>query len=198
MWVSIVYSARPVTTSVPAGAPTLVPTPCPGAASSIVGDAVDGILDRAVSGAAAEVSLQCARQVLLLLLGERRRGHDHARGAEAALEAGGVAELSLQRMQVLRRAEALDRGDLATLGAERGRDAAVHRLAVEPDRAGAAIACVATLLDADVAEVAHECAQALSRPRLLAELSPLTVYVMPAASNSVRISSAKCFARWRR
>ena len=35
MWVSIVYSARPVTTSAPAGAPTLVPTALPGSASSI-------------------------------------------------------------------------------------------------------------------------------------------------------------------
>ena len=42
-------------------------------------DAVDRILDRAIAGAAAEVSLQRARQVLLLLVGERRRGHDHAR-----------------------------------------------------------------------------------------------------------------------
>ena len=46
-------------------------------------------------------------------------GHDHARGAEAALEAGGVAELPLHRVQVLRRAEALDGGHLAPVGAER-------------------------------------------------------------------------------
>ncbi len=90
-------------------------------------DAVDRVLDRAVARAAAQVSLQRARQVLLLLVGERRRRHDHARGAEAALEARGVAELPLHRVQVLRRAETLDRGDLASVGAERGRDAAVHR-----------------------------------------------------------------------
>ena len=90
-------------------------------------------------------------------------GHDHAGGAEAALEAGGVAELPLHRVQVVRRAEALDRGDLAAVGAERGRDAAVHRIAVEPHRAGAAIACVAALLDAEPAERADEGAQALTR-----------------------------------
>ena len=126
-------------------------------------DAVDRVLDRAVSGAAAQVSLQRARQVALLLVGERRRRHDHARGAEPALEPGGVAELALHRVQVLRRAETFDGGDVASLGAERGRDAAVHRVAVEPDRAGAAIACVATLFDAVPAQRADERAQALAR-----------------------------------
>ena len=118
-------------------------------------------------------------------------------GAEAALEAGGVAELPLQRMQVLRRAEALDRGDLATVGAERGRDAAVHGVAVEPHRARAAIACVATLLDAVPAQRADERAQALAGTRLLVE--GLAVHGVghdqaPALS-SIRISSAKCLAR---
>ena len=158
-------------------------------------DAVDRILDRAVSRAAAQVSLQRARQILLLLIGERRRSHDHARGAEAALETGGVSELSLQRVQVLRCAEPLDRGDLASLGAKRRRDAAVHRIAVEPHRAGAAIACVTTLFDAMPAERPHECAKALPRSRLVGE--GLAVDGVGHAS-SPRISSAKCLARCRR
>ena len=141
--------------------------PRPGVASSIAADAVDRVLDGAISGAAAQVSLQRARQVLLLLVGEGRRRHDHPRGAEAALEAGSVEELLLHRMQVLRCAEALDGGDFASLGAECGRDAAVHRVAVQPDRAGAAIACVATLLDAVPAQRAHERAQALAGLGLL-------------------------------
>ena len=156
------------------------------------GDAVDRVLDGAVAGAAAEVSLQRPRQVLLLLVGEGRGGHDHAGGAEAALEAGGVAELPLHRVQVVRRAEALDRGHLAALGAERRRDAAVHRLAVEPHRARPAIACVATLLDAVRARVnARRSAgtgrdAARRRTRL-----PFTVYVMTRSRlSSVRISSA--------
>src|ERR1700686_899158 len=162
------------------------------------GDAVDGILDRAVSGAAAQVSLQRARQVLLLLRGERRRGHDHAGGAEAALKTGGVAELSLKRMEVVRGAEVLDRGDLAAVGAERRRDAAVHRFSVEPNGAGAAIARVATLFDAELPELAHEGAQALSGTRLLAELPAVHGVGHDWPPSSVRICSAKCFARWRR
>ena len=113
-------------------------------------------------------------------------------GAESALEAGGVAELPLHRVQVLRGAEALDRGDLAALGAEGGGDAAVHRGAVEPHRARAAIACVATLLDAVTAERADEGPQALAGMRLLVE--GLAVdgvgHHQPPVASSVRISSA--------
>ena len=62
--------------------------------------------------------------------------------------------------------KALDGGDLAVLGAE-GRDqAAMHRLAVEQHGAGAAIAGVAALLDAEPAELAQEGAQALPGARL--------------------------------
>ena len=43
-----------------------------------------------------------------------------------------------------------------------GYQAGMHRRAVEPDRAGAAIARVAALLDAEDAAVAQECAQALA------------------------------------
>ena len=58
--------------------------------------------------------------------------------------------------------QAFDGGDLAAVGAE-GRDqAAVHRLAVEIDGAGAAVAGVAALLDAEMAELAQEGAQALA------------------------------------
>src|SRR5215210_5414413 len=72
-------------------------------------------------------------------------------------------------MQRLFSAEAFDRGHLAAVGAEGGRDAAVHRVAAEPYRAGTAIACVATLFDAVPAQRAHEGAKALARPRLLVE-----------------------------
>ena len=65
----------------------------------------------------------------------------------------------------------------------------VKRHAVEPDRAGAAIALVAALLDAEPAVLAQEGAQALAGRRLGRELLPLTVRFMLAAS-SARICSA--------
>ncbi len=58
--------------------------------------------------------------------------------------------------------EPLDGGDLAPRGAEGGHQAGVERHAVEPDRAGAAIALVAAFLDAEPAELAQEGAQALA------------------------------------
>ena len=82
---------------------------------------------------------------------------------------GASRNCSLHRMQVLRCAEPFDRGDLASVGAERGRDAAVHGVAVQPHRARTAIACVATLFDAVPAQRADEGAQALPGSRLLVE-----------------------------
>ncbi len=145
---------------------------CPAASS--IARPVDGVLDRAISGAAAQVSLQGARQVQLLLVGERRRRHDHARGAEAALEAGASRNCRCIGAGSPG-AEALDRGDLAAVGAECRCDATVHRIAVEPHRAGTAIACVATLFDAETSQRAHECAQALPGTRLFVEELPFTV-----------------------
>ena len=138
-------------------------------------DTLDRVLDGTISGAAAEVSLQRARQILFLFVGEGRRGHDHPRGAEPTLESRSVQKPLLHRMQVLRRAESLDGGDFAALGAEGGGDAAVNRIAVEPHRAGTAIACVATLLDAVAPQRPDECAQALARPGCSSKDWPLTV-----------------------
>ena len=62
--------------------------------------------------------------------------------------------------------EPLEGRDRAALGPEGGDEAAVDRLAVEPDRARAAVAGVASLLHAEPAEVAQERAQALAGPGL--------------------------------
>ena len=62
--VSIVNSARPVTTSVGRGRADAAPTAWPGAAVLDRGNTVDRILDGAITGAAAEVALQRAGQVL--------------------------------------------------------------------------------------------------------------------------------------
>jgi hypothetical protein len=50
----------------------------------------------------------------------------------------------------------LDGGDLTALRAECGRDATVNWHTVKPHGAGAAIACVATLLDTVPSEGTHE------------------------------------------
>jgi hypothetical protein len=95
-------------------------------------------------------------------------------------------------MQVVRCAEPFDGGHLASVGAECRRDAAVHGIAVEPDRARAAIICVATLLDATSTQRTEMRAQALAGIGL--DVERLTVHRVrhgraPMLS-SLRISSA--------
>ena len=154
------------------------------------GDIVDRVLDRPIAGAAAQVALERPRQVRLLFVGQSGRRHDHAGRAEAALEAGSVAELTLHRVQVLRRAEALDRGHPSSVGPERRRDTAVHRITVEPHRACAAIAGVATLFDAVPAKRTQKRAQALTRSRLLRERLTVDGVAHRRLPSSIRISSA--------
>ena len=60
-------------------------------------DAVDRVGDRSIAGATTEIALQRAAQIAALRLVERRGGHHHARGAEAALEALGVEKGLLHR-----------------------------------------------------------------------------------------------------
>ena len=61
------------------------------------GHALQRVGDRAVAGAAAQIALERVRQVRALLVVERRRGHDHAGGAKAALERLRVEEGLLHR-----------------------------------------------------------------------------------------------------
>ena len=83
-------------------------------------------------------------------------GHDHARGAKAALERLGVEKRLLHRMEFAVAGQPLERGDLAALGPEGGNEATVDRLAIEPDRAGAAIAGVTPFFHAKPAEARAE------------------------------------------
>jgi len=53
-----------------------------------VGDALDGIVDRSESGAAAKTSPKGGRKISALFICELRASHDHAGGAEPTLEAG--------------------------------------------------------------------------------------------------------------
>ena len=62
--------------------------------------------------------------------------------------------------------QAFDGGDFVAVGAKGGNQAAMNGDAVEPDRARAAVAGVASLLDAEPSHLAQESSQALSGPRL--------------------------------
>ena len=162
------------------------------------GDAANRVLDRVIAGATAEVSLEIEGQVLLRLLGEARRRHDHARGAKAALERLGIEKRLLHRMELAVGGQPLERGDLAVLGPERGNQATVDRLAVEPDRARAAIAGVTPFLHAKPAQAPQKGSQALAGTRFGRErfaVDPI-VHGRPRsegvqADSSERICSAK-------
>ena len=100
--------------------------------------------------------------------------------------------------------QALDGRHLAAFGAERRHQAAMHRLAVEIDRAGATVAGVAPLLDAEPAELAQISAQALPGRRRCREFLAVDLYAhlgahgAAPAPSSRRISSAKCRLMCRR
>ena len=130
-----------------------------------IGLAVERVLDRAIAGAAADIALQRSAEILPLRLVQRGAGQDHAGGAEAALESLRIEKRLLHRMGAAVGRQTLDGGDGVAVGAE-GRDqAAMHRLAVDQHGAGAAVAGVAAFLDAEMAELAQERAQALAGAR---------------------------------
>ena len=120
-------------------------------------DAPDRILDRTVTGAAA-IALQHARQVLTIFLAEACRRHNHARGAETALETLRVYERPLHLVQFPVARQALNRGYLAAGGAKAGMETAMHRDAVEPHRARPAIAGIAALFDTEPSPSPATCA----------------------------------------
>src|SRR5216684_5549557 len=105
-------------------------------------DRLDDVL---VAGAAAEIAFELladgvVAEVVALALDDVDRGHDHAGGAEAALQTVMLAERFLHRMQ--RRAvggEALDGLDLVPVSHHRERGAGLDSLAVEMHDAGAAL-----------------------------------------------------------
>src|SRR3954454_8470643 len=112
---------------------------------------VDRVLDRAVSGTAAQVALQEPWQILAFLLGEVGRRHDHSGRAETALKALSFEERPLHRVQLSILSEALDSRDLATFSAKGRNNTAVDRNPVEPDGTRPAIAGITTLFDAEPA-----------------------------------------------
>lgn len=154
-----------------------------------VHDAVQRIVDAVITRAAAEISLQHARQILQGLFIEGSGSHDHAGGAEAALERLRIQEGLLHRVKLTVLRQPLDGRDCAPLGAIGRHQTTVKRRAVEPDGAGAAIALIAALLHAEPAVVPQERSQALAGRRLGRELLAVDREVHRVAS-SARISSA--------
>ena len=143
-----------------------------GAFSGAIGlhmrNAVNGILDGVIARAAAKIAFQPEGQILLVFLGEGCGGHDHPRRAETA-------------------GKPFERGDFTPLRAESRHEAAMHRLAIEPDRAGATVTGITAFFHAEPSQIAYESAQALPRPGL--SIEGLSVDCV-AHANSSRICSA--------
>jgi len=179
-------------------------TPAGGAGFSLfdLAHAADGSLDCAIAGTTTNVALQRPGKVLLLGLIEARRGHDHARRAEAALESLRLQESLLHRMQLAVLGQAFDGCDRAAGGAIGGEQARVYRVAVDQHGAGAAIAGVASFLHAETSELAQKRAQAL--PGLRLSIVAVSVHhkghaaPTPFPASSQRISSANCSVTCRR
>src|SRR6185369_508971 len=118
---------------------------------------LDGVEDPPVAGAATEVArdgdLDLLARGARVLVEERGRAHQHARRAEAALAAAHLIEAVDERIEVRRARERLHRLDLGAVRVEREGEAGEHRVAVDDDRAGPAVALVAALLGADQVEI---------------------------------------------
>ncbi|MGY4503057.1 hypothetical protein ACVWYH_007014 [Bradyrhizobium sp. GM24.11] len=157
-----------------------------------IGLAVDRILDRAIAGAAADISLQRSAEVGALRLVQRGAGHDHAGGAEAALKSLRVQEGLLHRVRAVFAAKTFDRRDRVPLCAKRRDQATMHRLAVEQHGAGAAVAGVTAFFHPEMAKLAQERAQALADARRLRKIRAidLEAHGGVAPRSSARISSA--------
>ena len=166
--------------------------PAAGFAGNIVldiDDAVQRVVDRVIAGAAAQIALQHARQVLARLLIEGCGGHDHAGGAEAALKGLCIEERLLHGVELAVTGKALDGRDGAPFGPKGRHQAAMERHAVQPHGAGAAVALVAAFLDAEPAVLAQERSEALARRGLRRKLLAVDREIHFAAS-SARICSA--------
>jgi hypothetical protein len=83
-----------------------------------IDDAVQRVVDAVIAGAAAQIALQHAWQLLARLRIEGRGGHDHAGGAEAALKGLRIEKGLLHRVQLAAEREPFDGGDLAPGAAE--------------------------------------------------------------------------------
>ena len=131
-----------------------------------VADARQCILNGVVAGAPTEIALETEWEVFLLLLGKARGCHDHARGAEPALERLRIEECLLHWVKLTVGGQPFDGFNLASFRTKCWDEAAVDRFTVKPDRACTAVACIAALFYAEPSQITHESAQALAGSRL--------------------------------
>src|SRR5262249_11480425 len=107
--------------------------------------------DPGIGAAAAEITAHAFADALGILAGltfldEADRAHDLARRAESALEAVMGDEGGLDGMELVAARDARDRHDVGAVMAARQRQAGIDPPPVEEDRAGAALAAVASFL----------------------------------------------------
>jgi len=113
----------------------------------------DGRIARAAAQVVAQGMLDVFRAGVVVLVQQGLGGHDHARGAEPALDGPGQDKGLLDEVGVVRRAQTLHGDDFGALQVHDLGQAGAHGLAVHDDRAGPALALpVAGLLDAREAE----------------------------------------------
>src|SRR5512143_2322505 len=134
--------------------------------SHLFGREVDGAVDLGVIGATAQVPgqglLDLLERRIRVLPEERRRGHEKAGSAVAALVAVLLDEGLLDRMELVAFGQAFDRPHGLSIGPDREGHAGVDGFAVEKDGAAAAFAPVANLLGArEVELVAQDVEQGL-------------------------------------
>src|SRR6266478_2583096 len=95
--------------------------------------AMNRIVDRLVASASAEIALHHPWNVQSVFFAEACDGHDRSGGAKAALKTGRIHERLLDRMQIAVVRETFYRGYFVAFSSVGGNEAAVHRLAIEPD-----------------------------------------------------------------
>ncbi len=127
----------------------------------VFGRPADGAHDVLVAGAAAELARDHVPDLGLGRIGvaveQPAGGHQHARGAEAALQAVALHEALLERVELAALVQVLDGADGAAVGHGGQHGAALDRLAVHPQHARAAVGGVAAPVGAGQAQVvAHE------------------------------------------
>src|SRR6266542_5975769 len=138
-------SSRRLTLEPRSLAVAMIAPPLPG--RHLLGGPLDGLDDVVVAGAAAEVAFQPVADLGLRrprrALEELGGRHDHARRAEAALQAVLFPEAFLDRMQLAVLGHALDGLHLRALALDGQERTGLHRQAVDVHGAGAALAGVA-------------------------------------------------------
>src|SRR5262249_42611323 len=141
-----------------------------------LGHLADGCDDVGVSGAPADIAAhplgdlgigqdgrsrnirrRIAGPTLSVFGDERDGGAELAGRTVPALESVMAHERGLHRMQNALVGQSLDGGDLGTVMHYRERQAAVDALAVDDDRAGAALSLIAALLRASQSEMLAQC-----------------------------------------